>query len=71
VDDEVAPFSAARHSADIETTAYIPSRSFGCGCATPSRHNRLSDLGLWKAIRGAFIVGPFPRWHGSHRWRFG
>gem|GEM_PF-3381737 len=31
--DEVAPFSAARHSAQLGTRAFISPRSFGCGCA--------------------------------------
>jgi|GEM_PF-6467986 len=33
VGDEVAPFSAARHSAELVTNAFISPRSFGCGCA--------------------------------------
>jgi len=31
--DEVAPFSAAQHSAQLGTNAFISPRSFGCGCA--------------------------------------
>jgi len=34
--DEVAPFSAARPSAQLETNAFISPRSFDCGCAALS-----------------------------------
>ena len=33
VGDEVAPFSAARHSGIPETKATVTPRTFGCGCA--------------------------------------
>jgi len=33
VGNEAAPFSAVRHSVYIEANAFIPPRSFGCGCA--------------------------------------
>jgi len=31
--DEVAPFSAARHRAELAINAFISPRSFDCGCA--------------------------------------
>jgi len=33
VADEVAMFSAARHSGIPATSAVVPARAFGCGCA--------------------------------------
>jgi len=34
VGDEVAPFGAARQTAELERNAFTSPRSFGCGCAT-------------------------------------
>gem|GEM_PF-1574858 len=37
VGDEVAPFSAARQSAELGTNAITTPKAFGCGCAALSR----------------------------------
>jgi len=61
--DEVAPFSAARHSAQLGTNAFISPRSFGCGCAALSdvRAKRLSRPGQRSAAaRHACIEGLYP-----------
>jgi hypothetical protein len=63
--DEVAPFSAARHSGIPETKAMVTSRAFGCGCAALRcmRANRAADSlarGIvWFALRFQILLDPF------------
>jgi len=49
--DGVAPFSAARRSAKLGTSAFISPRSFGCGCAALSIMT-LSLVGLRRSFSG-------------------
>jgi len=44
--DEAAIFSAARHSAQLGTNAFISPRSFGCGCAALRKFNQEQLSGL-------------------------